>query len=68
MIVITLCFSAYPYGAWDAQAVDAVRDAGYRAARAYPYGPWNTTADLYALRSILVTDDMRAFERALGGP
>jgi peptidoglycan/xylan/chitin deacetylase (PgdA/CDA1 family) len=59
---------AYPYGAWDAQAVDDVRDAGYRAARAYPYGPWNTPADLYALRSILVTDDMRAFERALGGP
>jgi peptidoglycan/xylan/chitin deacetylase (PgdA/CDA1 family) len=59
---------AYPYGAWNADAVAAVRAAGYRAARAYPHGPWNTAADLFTLRSILVTDDMRAFERALGEP
>lgn len=59
---------AYPYGAWNAEAADAVRAAGYRAARAYPYGPWNSPANLFALRSILVTDDMNAFVRALGGP
>ena len=57
---------AYPYGAWDARAADAVKAAGYRAARAYPYGPWNSLASLYALRSVLVTDDMQAFLRALG--
>lgn len=59
---------AYPYGAWNAEAAAAVQTAGYRAARAYPFGPWNTPANLFALRSILVTDDMRAFERALGDP
>jgi peptidoglycan/xylan/chitin deacetylase (PgdA/CDA1 family) len=57
---------AYPYGAWNADAVAAVQAAGYRAARAYPYGPWNTPDNLFTLRSILVTDDMRAFQRALG--
>lgn len=59
---------AYPYGAWNAEAAAAVQAAGYRAARAYPFGPWNSPASLFALRSILVTDDMQAFERALGAP
>jgi peptidoglycan/xylan/chitin deacetylase (PgdA/CDA1 family) len=59
-------FFAYPYGAWNAAAADAVRAAGYRGARAYPRGPWNTSGDVYSLRSILVTDDMGAFMRALG--
>lgn len=59
-------FFAYPYGAWNAVAADAVRAAGYRGARAYPRGPWNTAADVYSLRSILVTDDMGSFLRALG--
>lgn len=59
-------FFAYPYGAWNVAAADAVRAAGYRGARAYPYGPWNSAADVYALRSVLVTDDMTSFLRALG--
>lgn len=57
---------AYPFGAWDARAVDAVRAAGYRAARGYPGGAWNKPADLFTLRSVLVTDDMQAFARTLG--
>jgi peptidoglycan/xylan/chitin deacetylase (PgdA/CDA1 family) len=61
-------FFAYPYGAWDARDVAAVREAGYRGARAYPGGPWNTSSDLFALRSVLVTDDMQAFQRAVGVP
>jgi peptidoglycan/xylan/chitin deacetylase (PgdA/CDA1 family) len=60
-------FFAYPYGAWDARAVAAVRAAGYAAARAFPRGPWNTPSDLFALRSVMVTDDMGAFVRAVTG-
>ena len=59
---------AYPYGAWDARVADAVRAAGYRAARAFPGGAWNTPADLFALHAVLVTDDMEAFEREIGPP
>ena len=61
-------FFAYPYGAWDARAVAAVRAAGYRAARAFPGGAWNAAMERYTLRSVLVTDDMDAFERAVGKP
>lgn len=58
-------FFAYPFGAWDAQVVAAVRAAGYRAARGYAGGAWNGPADLYHLRSVPVTEDMHAFVRAL---
>ena len=59
---------AYPYGEWDARVADAVRAAGYRAARAFPGGAWNTAKDLFALHAVLVTDDMKAFEREVGPP
>ena len=59
-------FFAYPYGVTDARVMAAVEAAGYRAARAYPGGPWNSTANLFALHSMLVTDDMVAFQRELG--
>ena len=65
---VTPDFFAYPYGAWDARAAAAVEAAGYRAARAYPGGAWNSPADLFALRSVLVTDDMEAFQRAVARP
>ena len=57
---------AYPYGAWNPRVVAAVQAAGYRGARAFPGGSWNDTSRRYALRSVLVTDDMNAFARALG--
>lgn len=57
---------AYPYGDWDDRVAAAVRAAGYRAARGMGDGPLNTRATLYALKSVLTTDDMQAFERALG--
>lgn len=57
---------AYPFGAWDMRVADAVRAAGFRAARAYPGGFWNRPADLYALRSTLATEDMQTFLRAIG--
>jgi peptidoglycan/xylan/chitin deacetylase (PgdA/CDA1 family) len=61
-------FFAYPYGVSDARAIAAVRAAGYAAARVFPNGPWNTPSDVFALRSVLVTDDMDAFEHAVGPP
>lgn len=57
---------AYPYGAWNARTVAAVRAAGYQGARELPGGAWNKPADLFALHSVLMTDDMEDFERALG--
>jgi peptidoglycan/xylan/chitin deacetylase (PgdA/CDA1 family) len=57
---------AYPYGAWDERIAAAVKAAGFRAARGLAGGEWNTASNLYALHSVLVTDDMTLFERALG--
>ena len=56
---------AYPYGARDARVAAAVKAAGFRAARALADGPVNTSGTRFELRSILATDDMRAFEGAL---
>lgn len=58
---------AYPYGAWDRRVAAAVRAAGFRGARGMGDGPLNTASDVFAIRSILVTDDMPAFERAVSG-
>jgi peptidoglycan/xylan/chitin deacetylase (PgdA/CDA1 family) len=57
---------AYPYGDWDDRVAAAVRAAGFRAARGMGDGPLNTHATLYALKCVLTTDDMPAFEHALG--
>jgi peptidoglycan/xylan/chitin deacetylase (PgdA/CDA1 family) len=57
---------AYPYGDWNDRVAAAVRAAGFRAARGMGDGPLNTHATLYALKVILTTDDMAAFERDLG--
>ncbi len=59
-------FFAYPYGASNERIADAVRSAGYRAARTFPGGASNSAADLFVLRSVLTTDDMAAFVRVLG--
>ncbi|HKW12565.1 MAG TPA: polysaccharide deacetylase family protein [Gemmatimonadaceae bacterium] len=60
-------FFAYPFGAWDAESAAWARTAGYRAARSYRGGAWNALSDLYHLRAVPVTENMRAFERALSG-
>jgi peptidoglycan/xylan/chitin deacetylase (PgdA/CDA1 family) len=57
---------AYPYGIWDDRVAAAVRSAGFQAARALSGGEWNSRPNLYALHSVLATDDMQLFERALG--
>jgi len=56
---------AYPYGVWDTRIAAQVQAAGFRAARALGGGAWNGAANLFALRSVLATDDMPVFERAL---
>lgn len=58
---------AYPYGTWDARVAAEVRAAGFRGARGMGDGPVNRMKDLFAIRSILVTDDMPAFESAVSG-
>lgn len=60
-------FFAYPFGEWDEQSAAWARRAGYRAARLYRGGAWNSAADLYHLRAVPVTDDMKEFERAVSG-
>src|SRR5262249_52986902 len=58
---------AYPYGDWNARVQAAVRDAGFRAARAFGRPADSAAAaDLFALHGTMVTDDMVAFERILG--
>jgi len=68
MLGITTEIFAYPYGSWNKRVEAAVQDAGYHAARAYPGGSWNSSADRFALHSILATNDMAAFERDLRVP
>ena len=60
-------FFAYPFGQWDAQSAAWARTAGYRAARTYRGGAWNAPSELYHLRAVPVTDNMKAFERAVSG-
>ena len=60
-------FLAYPFGQWDAESAAWARTAGYRAARTYRGGAWNAPSNLYHLRAVPVTDNMRAFERAVSG-
>ncbi|HEV8447117.1 MAG TPA: polysaccharide deacetylase family protein [Gemmatimonadaceae bacterium] len=57
---------AYPYGIWDDRVAAAVRSAGFQAARALSGGEWNSSSSLFALHSVLATDNMQLFERALG--
>ena len=53
---------AYPYGIWDDPVASAVRAAGFQAARALSGGEWNSASNLYALHSVLATDNMQLFE------
>jgi len=68
MLGVSADLFAYPYGSWDKRVAAAVQNAGYRAARAYPGGAWNSGTDRFALRSVLVTNDMNAFEQELRVP
>jgi peptidoglycan/xylan/chitin deacetylase (PgdA/CDA1 family) len=60
---------SYPYGAWDAAAREAVRQAGYVAACAISPGTRSVTADPWALRRVYVkpTDSLGDFARKISG-
>ncbi len=59
---------AFPFGQRHARVDSVVQAAGYRAARGFPGGGWNGAATLFAMRSLLVTDDMKAFALSLTPP
>jgi len=61
-------FFSYPFGEHPPEVEAAVRDAGYRAARGFPGGPLNGPEDLWALRSVMVTDSLAAFRRQVEPP
>ena len=56
---------AYPYGHYSDKVVQAVKDAGYLSARSTYKGVYHTSADLYTLKGVDVTDDMDAFIHTL---
>lgn len=58
-------FFAYPFGAMSAQAEAALRAAGFRAARSFSGGGWNSARDLFRLRAVPVTENMKRFQRVL---
>lgn len=60
-------FFAYPFGAWDRQALKEARHAGYEAARLYGGGTWNDRSRMFALHAVPVTENMSRFERAVSG-
>ncbi len=61
-------FFSYPFGEHPPEVEAAVRDAGYRAARGFPGGPLNAPDDVWALRSVMVTDSLAAFRRLVDPP
>ncbi len=58
---------AYPYGAWNPVAREAVRQAGYLAGCAISPGTPSVTTDLLALRRVYVkpSDSLNAFKRKI---
>jgi peptidoglycan/xylan/chitin deacetylase (PgdA/CDA1 family) len=58
-------YFAYPFGNENARVVAAVQAAGYLAARGFGGGTWNTAKSVWDIRSVEVTDNMKAFRRAL---
>lgn len=57
---------AYPFGQYNNQVIDIVKEAGYRAARSGYKGIYHTKDDLYKLKGIEVTDDFNKFLRDIG--
>ena len=56
---------AYPYGFYNTAAIDMVKAAGYRVARACCTGVAHTSTDVFALRAIMVPDDLVKFQKYL---
>jgi hypothetical protein len=59
---------AYPYGSYSAAAVEMVKFARYKAARACNFGVLHSNADLYRLSAVTAPGDLATFERVLSAP
>jgi peptidoglycan/xylan/chitin deacetylase (PgdA/CDA1 family) len=57
---------AYPYGLYDAKAAAAVKQAGYRAGRGCCSGIAHTSGDVFALKAVMVPNDMDKFIEYIG--
>jgi len=58
---------AYPYGKYNAEAVAAVKQAGYRAGRGCCSGIAHTSTDVFTLKAVMVPNDIENFVKYIGG-
>ncbi len=56
---------AYPYGAYNTTAAEMVRAAGYRVGRGCCSGVAHTSTDIFALRAVMVPNDLTKFQKYL---
>jgi peptidoglycan/xylan/chitin deacetylase (PgdA/CDA1 family) len=56
---------AYPYGSYNLAATEMVKAAGYRVGRGCCSGVAHTSTDLFALRAIMVPNDLTNFQKYL---
>ncbi len=54
---------AYPYGSYNTAASEMVKAAGYRVGRACCTGVAHTSTDVFALRAIMVPNDLTKFQK-----
>lgn len=58
-------FFAYPFGHYNNQIIDAVKEAGYKAARSFYKGVYNTKDNLFTLKVISASNDFDKFIKDL---
>lgn len=58
---------AYPYGHYNDQIIEVVKEAGYKAARGVYKGIYHSDKDMYKLKGVEATDDLDKFARDLNG-
>jgi len=56
---------AYPYGSYNAAATEMVKAAGYRVGRGCCSGVAHTSTDVFALRAVMVPNDLTKFQKYL---
>ena len=54
---------AYPYGLYNTAATEMVKAAGYRVGRGCCSGVAHTSTDIFALRAIMVPNDLAKFQK-----
>ena len=58
-------FFAYPFGHYNKTIIDAVKEAGYKAARSFYRGVYNTKDDLFTLKVIKASNNFNEFVKDL---